>query len=82
MTETGDIRIAVGAETSGTVGAQLDPIHLSIFSHRFMSIAGECAVPLSSRPSSPWVGGGGVCQPGTGSAGSVAGEGAEAGSWL
>ncbi|XP_015426864.1 PREDICTED: 5-oxoprolinase, partial [Myotis davidii] len=39
VTETGDIRIAVGAETSGTVGAQLDPIHLSIFSHRFMSIA-------------------------------------------
>lgn len=41
VTETGDIRISVGAEASGTVGAQLDPIHLSIFSHRFMSIAGE-----------------------------------------
>lgn len=39
VTETGDIRISVGAETLGTVGAQLDPIHLSIFSHRFMSIA-------------------------------------------
>nr|KAF6395886.1 5-oxoprolinase, ATP-hydrolyzing [Molossus molossus] len=39
VTETGDIRISVGAEASGTVGAQLDPIHLSIFSHRFMSIA-------------------------------------------
>lgn len=41
VTETGDIRISVGAETASMVGAQLDPIHLSIFSHRFMSIAGE-----------------------------------------
>lgn len=40
VTETGDIRISVGAEASCAVGAQLDPIHLSIFSHRFMSIAG------------------------------------------
>uniref|UniRef100_A0A452V663 5-oxoprolinase, ATP-hydrolysing n=1 Tax=Ursus maritimus TaxID=29073 RepID=A0A452V663_URSMA len=39
VTETGDIRISVGAEAPSTVGAQLDPIHLSIFSHRFMSIA-------------------------------------------
>ncbi|XP_059984533.1 5-oxoprolinase isoform X1 [Lagenorhynchus albirostris] len=39
VTDTGDIRISVGAEAPGTVGAQLDPIHLSIFSHRFMSIA-------------------------------------------
>lgn len=41
VTETGDIRVSVGAEAPSTVGAQLDPIHLSIFSHRFMSIAGE-----------------------------------------
>lgn len=41
VTETGDIRISVGAETASVVGTQLDPIHLSIFSHRFMSIAGE-----------------------------------------
>lgn len=39
VTEAGDIRISVGAEAPSTVGAQLDPIHLSIFSHRFMSIA-------------------------------------------
>ncbi|XP_054983894.1 5-oxoprolinase isoform X2 [Sorex araneus] len=39
VTDTGDIRISVGAELSCTVGTQLDPIHLSIFSHRFMSIA-------------------------------------------
>uniref|UniRef100_A0A2K5E207 5-oxoprolinase, ATP-hydrolysing n=1 Tax=Aotus nancymaae TaxID=37293 RepID=A0A2K5E207_AOTNA len=53
VTETGDIRISVGAEAPGTVGTQLDPIQLSIFSHRFMSIAdgphpaahGDCAVP-------------------------------------
>lgn len=41
VTEAGDIRISVGAEAPSTVGARLDPIHLSIFSHRFMSIAGE-----------------------------------------
>lgn len=41
VTETGDIRISVGAEMASMVGEQLDPIHLSIFSHRFMSIAGE-----------------------------------------
>lgn len=46
VTETGDIRISVGAEAPSTVGAQLDPIHLSIFSHRFMSIAGERPCPL------------------------------------
>ncbi|XP_055204475.2 5-oxoprolinase isoform X3 [Gorilla gorilla gorilla] len=39
VTKTGDIRISVGAEVPGTVGPQLDPIQLSIFSHRFMSIA-------------------------------------------
>uniref|UniRef100_F6XQF8 5-oxoprolinase, ATP-hydrolysing n=1 Tax=Macaca mulatta TaxID=9544 RepID=F6XQF8_MACMU len=39
VTETGDIRISVGAEVPGTMGTQLDPIQLSIFSHRFMSIA-------------------------------------------
>lgn len=41
MTETGDIRISVGAEAPSTAGTKLDPIQLSIFSHRFMSIAGE-----------------------------------------
>uniref|UniRef100_A0A2R9ANB6 5-oxoprolinase, ATP-hydrolysing n=1 Tax=Pan paniscus TaxID=9597 RepID=A0A2R9ANB6_PANPA len=39
VTKTGDICISVGAEVPGTVGPQLDPIQLSIFSHRFMSIA-------------------------------------------
>ncbi|EPY76320.1 5-oxoprolinase [Camelus ferus] len=39
VTEMGDIRISVGAEAPSVVGAQLDPIHLSVFSHRFMSIA-------------------------------------------
>nr|XP_058899190.1 5-oxoprolinase isoform X3 [Kogia breviceps] len=39
VTETGDVRISVGAEAPSAVGAQLDPVRLSIFSHRFMSIA-------------------------------------------
>lgn len=47
VTETGDIRISVGAESPSMAGTKLDPIQLSIFSHRFMSIAGEWA-PLSS----------------------------------
>ncbi|KAM6171640.1 5-oxoprolinase isoform 3-T3 [Erethizon dorsatum] len=37
--ETGDIRISVGAEAPSRAGTKLDPIQLSIFSHRFMSIA-------------------------------------------
>lgn len=47
MTEQGDIRISVGAEAPSTVGTQLDPIQLSIFSHRFMSIAGESRLPVA-----------------------------------
>lgn len=41
MTETGDIHISVGAEAPSMASTKLDPIQLSIFSHRFMSIAGE-----------------------------------------
>ena len=52
VTDTGDIRISVGAEVPSLVGAQLDPIHLSIFSHRFMSIAGEW-LPGPHGPA-PW----------------------------
>lgn len=54
VTETGGIRISVGAEVPGTVGTQLDPIQLSIFSHRFMSIAGEWLRPGSLLPGSLW----------------------------
>lgn len=61
VTETGDIRISVGAEAPGTVGAQLDPIHLSIFSHRFMSIAGEWLPPSCSPAPLPAVHQAGVC---------------------
>ncbi|XP_072458758.1 5-oxoprolinase isoform X2 [Notamacropus eugenii] len=39
MTKAGDIRITVGAQSSTSVSSRLDPIQLSIFSHRFMSIA-------------------------------------------
>ncbi|XP_041970893.1 5-oxoprolinase [Aricia agestis] len=39
ITKYGDIRITVGAGQTQTVGADLDSVQLSIFSHRFMSIA-------------------------------------------
>lgn len=39
ITEFGDIQISVGREKSPTIGTELDAIQLSIFSHRFMSIA-------------------------------------------
>ena len=62
VTETGDIRISVGAEVPSTVGAQLDPIHLSIFSHRFMSIAGEWLPPSCSPALLPAACPAGVCR--------------------
>ncbi len=39
ITGGGDIRIAVGAAGAQRIGPELDTIQLSIFSHRFMSIA-------------------------------------------
>lgn len=54
MIKTGDIRISVGAEAPSTVGTKLDPIQLSIFSHRFMSIAGEW--PCLSSPQTSCIG--------------------------
>jgi 5-oxoprolinase (ATP-hydrolysing) len=39
ITAGGDIRIAVGKDLSLRIGPELDTIQLSIFSHRFMSIA-------------------------------------------
>ena len=39
ITSRGDIRILVGGEGAKKVGPELDTIQLSIFSHRFMSIA-------------------------------------------
>ncbi|KAK2546176.1 Oplah [Columba livia] len=39
ITQFGDIDIAVGSGTPRAVGPQLDAVQLSIFSHRFMSIA-------------------------------------------
>ncbi|XP_060532261.1 5-oxoprolinase isoform X2 [Cylas formicarius] len=39
ITEHGDIRIVVSSGQTKGVGTYLDPIQLSIFSHRFMSIA-------------------------------------------
>jgi len=39
ISRTGNIKIRVGAGDLNRVGTELDPIQLSIFSHRFMSIA-------------------------------------------
>jgi 5-oxoprolinase (ATP-hydrolysing) len=39
ITLKGDIRIKIGTSTARKVGVELDAIQLSIFSHRFMSIA-------------------------------------------
>ncbi|CAH2286095.1 5-oxoprolinase [Pelobates cultripes] len=39
VTEYGDIQISVGSEHQRPIGTELDTIQLSIFSHRFMSIA-------------------------------------------
>lgn len=39
ITQSGDVRIAVGTGKLRAVGTELDTIQLSIFSHRFMSIA-------------------------------------------
>ncbi|XP_057285319.1 5-oxoprolinase-like, partial [Pezoporus wallicus] len=39
ITRVGDISIAVGSVAPRPIGPQLDPVQLSIFSHRFMSIA-------------------------------------------
>lgn len=40
LTRFGDISIAIGSGPPCPVGPHLDPVQLSIFSHRFMSIAG------------------------------------------
>ncbi|XP_078458013.1 5-oxoprolinase isoform X1 [Lampetra planeri] len=39
VTAHGDVRVAVGRASPCTVGPRLDAVQLSIFSHRFMSIA-------------------------------------------
>ena len=41
VSEQGNLRIEVGQERKERIGSQLDTIQLSVFSHRFMSIAGE-----------------------------------------
>lgn len=39
ITSAGDIKITIGSEEIKKISTQLDSIQLSIFSHRFMSIA-------------------------------------------
>ncbi|XP_072524072.1 5-oxoprolinase [Salminus brasiliensis] len=39
LTESGDVRVAVGTDNQCVLGTELNTVQLSIFSHRFMSIA-------------------------------------------
>uniref|UniRef100_A0A667XF64 5-oxoprolinase, ATP-hydrolysing n=1 Tax=Myripristis murdjan TaxID=586833 RepID=A0A667XF64_9TELE len=41
LTEGGDVCIAVGSDPHCALGTELNTVQLSIFSHRFMSIAGQ-----------------------------------------
>ena len=49
LTEGGDVCIAVGSDPHCLLGTELNTVQLSIFSHRFMSIAG----PLVPREEGP-----------------------------
>ena len=46
VSEQGNLRIDVGQERKERIGTELDTIQLSVFSHRFMSIAGELEEPF------------------------------------
>lgn len=41
LTAGGDVRITVGSDPHCALGTELNTVQLSIFSHRFMSIAGQ-----------------------------------------
>ena len=41
LTEGGDVCVTVGSDPHCALGTELNTVQLSIFSHRFMSIAGE-----------------------------------------
>lgn len=40
LTETGDVCVTLGSDRHCSLGTELNTVQLSIFSHRFMSIAG------------------------------------------
>lgn len=40
LTESGDVCMTVGSDRGCALGTELNAVQLSIFSHRFMSIAG------------------------------------------
>lgn len=46
ITEHGDIKIDIGTSSKPSVGIELDPIQLSVFAHRFMSIAEQMGTSL------------------------------------
>lgn len=41
LTETGDVCVTLGSDRQCSLGTELNTVQLSIFSHRFMSIAGR-----------------------------------------
>ena len=47
VTKLGNIRIEVGHDLGKKIGTELDTIQLSIFSHRFMSIAGKMLLKIN-----------------------------------
>lgn len=49
VTKTGNLEITVGAGMVSKVGPELDSIQLSIFSHRFMSIAEQMGRSVFSQ---------------------------------
>uniref|UniRef100_A0A8C7SLW4 5-oxoprolinase, ATP-hydrolysing n=1 Tax=Oncorhynchus mykiss TaxID=8022 RepID=A0A8C7SLW4_ONCMY len=57
LTEGGDVCIAVGSDPHCLLGTELNTVQLSIFSHRFMSIAGPLKHEVESGAWSPGCGG-------------------------
>ncbi len=43
LTDGGDVCMTVGSDPHCALGTELNTVQLSIFSHRFMSIAGKLA---------------------------------------
>lgn len=48
LTESGDVCLTVGSDRNCVLGTELNTVQLSIFSHRFMSIAGRTGLGLGA----------------------------------
>ena len=46
LTERGDLCVTVGSDRQCVLGTELNTVQLSIFSHRFMSIAGKAQISV------------------------------------